>query len=96
MKFERTAVLDKAIDTDTGEFDMVMASEGEATDGHIVSIAGLEFPSEFPLQLDHNRSTSANLGNVTNMRRDAHPPAVGIYRPRDPLSSPRNQCVRQH
>ena len=30
------------------------------------------------------------------MRRDAHPPAGGIYRPRNPRTSPLYQCVRQY
>ena len=30
------------------------------------------------------------------MRRDAHPPAGGIYRPRNPQTSPLYQCVRQY
>ena len=30
------------------------------------------------------------------MRKDAHPPAGGIYRPRNPRTSPLYQCVRQY
>ena len=30
------------------------------------------------------------------MRRDAQPPTIGIYRPRNPRSSPLYQCVRRH
>ncbi len=71
MRYERVAEIDPRIDTDTGEFEMVMATEGEASDGHIISIKGLETGRELPLQLDHNRSAVANLGIVTNMRRDA-------------------------
>ena len=70
MKFERQAKLDSRIDTDTGEFDMVMATEGEASDGHVIGIDGLSFGDDLPLQLDHGRSTLANLGTVGNMRRD--------------------------
>lgn len=69
-KHSRAAEIDARIDTDTGEFDMVMASEGEASDGHIISIRGLEAPQSIPLQLDHARGAVANLGTVTNMRRD--------------------------
>jgi len=70
MRYERRTELDKRIDIDTGEFDMVMATEGEASDGHIISIAGLEFPEAFPLHVDHARSTVGNVGNVTEIRRD--------------------------
>ncbi len=70
MKHSRAASLDAQIDTDTGEFSMVMATQGEASDGHILNIAGIETPDEMPLQLDHGRSSLANLGIVSNMRTD--------------------------
>jgi hypothetical protein len=70
VRVARACRIDTRIDTDSGEFDMVMATEGEASDGHIISIAGLEFPDSIPLQLDHSRSVLANLGTVSNMRRD--------------------------
>lgn len=66
----RECRIDAAIDTDSGEFDMVMATEGEASDGHVISIRGLDFPASIPLQLDHSRSVLANLGTVSKMRRD--------------------------
>lgn len=70
VRVARECRIDARIDTDSGEFDMVMATEGEASDGHIISIAGLEFPDSIPLQLDHSRSVLANLGTVSHMRRD--------------------------
>ena len=79
MRYERKTELDSRIDTDSGEFDMVMATEGEAADGHIISIAGLEFPEAFPLHIDHARSTVGNVGNVTNIRRDVRD-GLPIYR----------------
>jgi hypothetical protein len=66
----RQAAIDARIDTKTGEFDMVLATEGEAADGHIISIKGLEVPSELPLQVDHSRSVLSNIGLVRNARRD--------------------------
>lgn len=69
-KLSRECRIDSRIDTKTGEFEMVMATEGEASDGHIIRIAGLEFPDSIPLQLDHSRSVLANLGTVSRMRRD--------------------------
>lgn len=68
--YSRAAAIDPAIDRETGEFEMIMASEGEAADGHIVSIRGVELIDEVPLQLDHDRRASANLGTVTNLRTD--------------------------
>jgi len=70
MKYERLARLDSRIDTDSGEFDMTLASEGEASDGHILNVRGIEFPDRLPLQVDHARSVVANLGNVTNIRTE--------------------------
>ena len=69
-RFSRAASMDSRIDTTTGEFDMVMATQGEASDGHLLEVAGGSFPDHFPLQLDHIRSTEANLGNVTQIRQD--------------------------
>ncbi len=66
----RNARIDTRIDTDTGEFDMVLATEGEASDGHVISIRGLTMPETMPLQLDHSQSALANLGTVSHMRRD--------------------------
>lgn len=65
----RAAAIDSRIDTDTGEFDMVMATEGEASDGHIIRIAGLEYGDEIPLQLDHSRSVLSTVGVVRNLRK---------------------------
>jgi len=71
-RYGRSAEIDQAIDTDTGEFDMVMATDGEATDGHIINIDGLRFPEKLPLQLDHGKTAISNLGSVTNIRRGTH------------------------
>lgn len=65
----RAAAIDHRIDTDTGEFEMIMATEGEASDGHILSVKGGQMPPEMPLQLDHSPRALANLGTVSNIRR---------------------------
>jgi len=70
MTYQRSASLETKIDTDTGEFNMVMATEGEASDGHIIAIRGLEVPTELPLQLDHGRGAVSNLGVVSDMTQD--------------------------
>lgn len=77
------ATIDARIDTDTGEFEMVMATEGEASDGHILSMRGLTFPDELPLQVDHNRFSNGNVGIVQNIRRskvDGVPAYRGVGR----------------
>ncbi len=69
MDLRRRATLDaKRIDTSTGEFEMVMATEGEASDGHIIRVAGIEHASEIPLQVDHGQGVLANVGTVREMR----------------------------
>lgn len=69
-RISRECRIDTRIDTDTGEFDLVLATEGEASDGHVISIRGLDFADSIPLQVDHSRSVLANLGTVSRMRRD--------------------------
>tara|TARA_R110002096_G_scaffold67362_1_gene163468 strand:- start:48 stop:878 length:831 start_codon:yes stop_codon:yes gene_type:complete len=69
-RISRECRIDTRIDTDTGEFDLVLATEGEASDGHVISIRGLDFADTIPLQMDHSRSVLANLGTVSHMRRD--------------------------
>lgn len=70
QRISRECRIDTRIDTETGEFDLVLATEGEASDGHVISIRGLDFADTIPLQVDHSRSVLANLGTVSRMRRD--------------------------
>jgi hypothetical protein len=80
-QFSRVATIDQRIDTTSGEFDMVMASEGEASDGHVIRIAGVDHPDTLPLQLDHARGAADNLGSVSNIRkgkRDGVPVLLGV------------------
>lgn len=81
LRFERVARIDERIDTESGEFEMVMASESEASDGHILRVAGIQHPETIPLQLDHRRGAADNLGTVRNMRtgkRDGVPVLLGV------------------
>jgi hypothetical protein len=80
-QYARVARIDQRIDPKTGEFDMVMASQGEASDGHVIRIAGVSFPDSLPLQLDHARGAADNLGTVSNIRvgkRDGVPVLLGV------------------
>lgn len=63
----------------SGEFSMVFASEGEAADGHVLSIRGFEQPSEpIPLLLSHRvLDAQAVMGSVIETRADLeHSPAL--------------------
>jgi len=58
------------IDAKTGEFPMVLATDGEASDGDILSIEGGELPERAPLQNAHINEAMSTLGSITSFRRD--------------------------
>ena len=58
------------IDLKTGEFPMVLATEGEATDGHILSIRGGVLPESLPLQLSHVNDPGFTLGSIRGFEKD--------------------------
>ena len=58
------------INLETGEFPMILATEGEAMDGHILSIKGMELPERMPLLFGHRSEIMApSLGSITNLKR---------------------------
>ena len=58
------------IDLETGEFPMILATDGEASDGDILSIEGAQFTSRAPLQISHVNDPRDTLGTVSGFRRD--------------------------
>jgi len=58
------------IDMETGEFPMILATDGEASDGDILSIEGAQFTSRAPLQISHINDPRDTLGTVSGFRRD--------------------------
>lgn len=58
------------IDMETGEFPMILATDGEASDGDILSIEGAQFAERAPLQLSHINDPRATAGSVFGFRRD--------------------------
>lgn len=67
----RFATFDRAaIDMETGEFPMVLATDGEATDGDILSIEGAVLPERAPLLISHQNDPRATAGTVSRFRRD--------------------------
>jgi hypothetical protein len=56
----------EGIDLDTGQFSMTLATEGEASDGDILSIKGGEIPERMPMLTSHWNDPSAQLGSITN------------------------------
>lgn len=58
------------IDPETGEFPMILATDGEASDGDILSIEGAQFAARAPLQLSHQNDPRSTAGTVSGFRRD--------------------------
>lgn len=59
-----------AIDPATGEFPMTLATDGEASDGDILSIEGASWPDRAPLQNAHVNDAKATLGSIYGFARD--------------------------
>lgn len=51
-------------------FPMVLATEGEASDGHILELRGGTIPDPIPLQLSHVNDPTYTLGSVTTPRKE--------------------------
>lgn len=65
-QLERTIQIERgAIDLETGKFNMILASEAEASDGHVLNIRGASVPAKMPLQLSHAKSPLETLGSIT-------------------------------
>jgi hypothetical protein len=75
-KHERTMRIN-AVD-DNGVFQMTLATEGEASDGDILSMAGGKIPERMPLLLSHWNDPTALAGSVTNPEKqlDKSPPRL--------------------
>ena len=66
-----TARIERAgVDREAGTFRMILATEGEASDGHILSIAGGTVPERMPLLMSHWNDPLSALGSVTNPSKD--------------------------
>ena len=62
--FERAS-----IDMNTGEFAMTLATSGEASDGHVMSIAGGRVPSKIPLLISHENDPRSQIGSIHTARK---------------------------
>jgi hypothetical protein len=63
-KYERTARIE-SVGAD-GTFRMTLATEGEASDGHILSIRGGHIPERMPLLSSHWNDPEGTLGSITH------------------------------
>lgn len=73
--FERT--LDTAtergsFERETGRFRATMATDGEATDGHILSVAGGNIPKRMPMLLSHDNHPTAIMGSFVEPSKEEH------------------------
>jgi len=71
MEFDRTAqIREPGRLGELGRFPMTLASEGEAADGHILRVAGIEVGEHLPLLDSHQNESAAILGSIGQMRAD--------------------------
>jgi hypothetical protein len=78
-KYERFARVE-GIDESSGVFSATLATEGEASDGHILSIKGGHIPERMPLLVSHWNDPHEQAGSITNPKKhlkDA-PPRVSV------------------
>ena len=67
MKHERTARIESV--GEDGVFQMTLATEGEASDGHILSIKGGQVPERMPLLTSHWNDPASALGSITDPQK---------------------------
>ncbi len=68
MRYERLARIDPDVG-ESGEFQMTLASEGEASDGDILSMKGGKIPDKMPLLSSHFNEPTHQLGSITGARK---------------------------
>ncbi len=57
------------VDPSAGTFPMTLATEGEASDGHILSVEGGRIPDRMPLLVSHWNDPHSQAGSVTSARK---------------------------
>ena len=77
-KHERTARIESV--DDSGVFRATLATEGEASDGDILSIAGGQIPDRMPMLLSHWNDPTAQAGSITEPTKElkAKPPRLRV------------------
>lgn len=70
MQFQRIAEIERGqIDRATGRFPMILATDREASDGHILSIDGGQVPARMPLLISHENDPRSVAGSVVEPTR---------------------------
>lgn len=57
------------VDEEAGTFRMTLATEGEASDGHILSIDGGEIPARMPMLVSHWNDPTTAAGSIMRARK---------------------------
>ena len=75
---ERSFLLKRGeIDLETGRFPLTLFTNGEASDGHIVDIAGLEVSDNTPMFINHNPDPVQRTGRLENPRKPGKKTQLG-------------------
>ena len=70
--FERAIQLERGqIDLESGEFPLLLMTNGEASDGHIVDIRSLEAPETLPMLVNHDANPVTRMGGMHSPRIEA-------------------------
>lgn len=73
MKYARAIEVDRAsVDPESGSFRAVVFTDGEASDGHILNIAGGDIPERMPLFVNHRADPTTQLGSLYPESVTAH------------------------
>ncbi len=77
--YERTCTIERAEDgADAGLISGILATDGEASDGHILNIGGVKLPERAPLLFGHDSYTgTGNLGSWTGFEKFAKGKKLG-------------------
>jgi len=71
--YQRITAIERGnIDLKTGEFPATLFTDGEASDGHILDIAGAVIPERMPMFANHEADPTMQLGSIIKATRTAH------------------------
>lgn len=71
--YQRIAPIERGvIDMETGEFPATLFTDGEASDGHILDIAGAVIPERMPMFVNHDADPTMQLGSIVGAKRTDH------------------------
>jgi hypothetical protein len=67
---ERAFLLQRGvIDLDTGRFPVTLFTNGEASDGHIIDVRGLQVPDRVPMFVNHDADPTRRMGGLVDGKK---------------------------